>query len=129
MAEQEHVSAKHVGILASTVTAYQRYLGKLLERAAKPTSAHVGAVGSKLDVAVTVERVSSFDTEYGTLFVNSMRTAEGAVLVWRTGKSVGSVGARITIRGTIKAHSEYKGTAQTELTRCKISPAVQELAR
>ena len=30
-------------------------------------------------------------------------------------------GDEVTLNGTIKAHSEYKGIKQTELTRCKVS--------
>jgi len=34
---------------------------------------------------------------------------------------------KIFMKGTIKAHEEYKGVKQTELTRCKILEIEQEL--
>lgn len=33
-------------------------------------------------------------------------------------------GTRLHLRGTVKSHGEYKGTRQTQLTRCKVSHVV-----
>ena len=52
-------------------------------------------------------------------------------LIWKTSKSLvkwldngewfcPTEGDRITLKGTVKAHEEYKGEKQTVLTRCKI---------
>lgn len=121
VASQEIIERSHVGILASAIASYGRFLGEQRTREERPTSAHVGTVGEKIDLAVTIERTFNVETQYGTLVINTMRTDEGAIIVWKTGKAVGSVGVRITIRGTVKRHSEYKGEAQTELTRCKVA--------
>ena len=106
--------------MASAVTGYARFLGEQLKRQQRGTSAHVGEIGKRIDLVVTIERVSSVDTEYGTLMINSMRTAEGAIIVWKTGRTVGAVGETIKLRGTVKRHSEYRGEAQTEMSRCSI---------
>lgn len=42
-------------------------------------------------------------------------------IVWKTSCYLDqSEGSTLTLRGTIKAHSEYHGSRQTELTRCKV---------
>lgn len=120
VAAQETIERSHVGILASAISGYNRHIGKLAEKASRPTSAHVGEVGKRIDLVVTVERTFNVDTDYGVLVINTMRTDEGAIVVWKTGKAVGTVGTRIALRGTVKRHSEYKGEAQTEMSRCAI---------
>jgi hypothetical protein len=46
----------------------------------------------------------------------------GNILVWfTTTNPQKEIGSTITVTGTVKRHSEYKGTKQTELTRCKLS--------
>lgn len=125
VASQETIERAHAGILASAVAAYARHLGDLAKREAaakRAPSAHVGTAGEKIDTTATIERVFSFDSMYGTTFVHKMLDAAGNVLVWKTGRSHGAAGDAVTVRGTIKAHGEYKGEKQTELTRCKIGP-------
>lgn len=48
--------------------------------------------------------------------------AQGHQFLWKTGSYIeAQEGDKVTLKGTIKAHSEYKGIKQTELTRCKVS--------
>lgn len=106
------------GIIASVIAAYQRAEGIRRERAARPVSVHVGTVGKRETFDATLERVFSFETQYGTSHVHKFRTDDGAVLVWKTGSAFLETG-RYRVTGTIKAHDEYKGEAQTILTRCR----------
>lgn len=113
------------GILASLPQAYNRHLGQISERAAKPVSSHVGAIGERLDTLVTVERVSAYESLYGIKRVVSMVTDDGNVLItFTTGQGVCAedTGKRFSIRGTVKRHGDYKGTAQTELSRVAFKP-------
>jgi hypothetical protein len=118
---QEVIDGAKAGVVASAIAGYDRHLGKLRERAALPVSTHVGAVGDKIERTVTVERVASFDNQWGGGCINVMRSEAGEVLVWKTGRSVGAVGEKLTIAGKVKAHTDYKGMAQTELTRCTVA--------
>lgn len=123
VAQQPALEPSHAGILASAVAAHARVLGEEVRRkaAAASPSKHVGEVKSKVAATVTVERVSSFETQYGELFVHTFRDADGNALVWKTGKSVGAAGDVLALTGTVKAHTEFRGEQQTELTRCKIA--------
>jgi hypothetical protein len=125
---EEYIGDKYSGLVASAVAGYNRFLGDIVKREQTTLSTHVGAVGDKTELTVTVERTHTIETQYGALVINSMRTPEGAVIVWKTGRSVGEVGATVSLKGTIKAHTEYKGTAQTELTRCKVAEQISAVA-
>jgi hypothetical protein len=111
------------GIVASVVPAYQRAMGQERERASRPVSTHVGTVGKRETWFATLERIFSFDTDYGALHVHKFRTAEGAILVWKTGSVLlgdAAIGQEHTVTGSVKKHDEYKGEAQTILTRCSV---------
>lgn len=97
-------------------------------RAKKAQSKHIGQVGDKIEMTVTVEKQAYFDIPsfrgFGTdtMWVYTFRTEDGNALVWKTTKCVDMEdGDKIILKGTIKEHSEYKDERQTVLTRCKIT--------
>ena len=120
---QEFVTDKHLGILASAFSAYERYIGESLKKAdwstQKLLSTHVGIVKDKLTVTVTVDKVFTVETQYGNLHINKLKDSEGNTLVWKTASTRFDIGKTLTLKGTVKAHSEFNGEKQTELTRCK----------
>ncbi len=124
VARQEHIDTSHIGILASAISAHARVLGRVLEQSARATSTsmHRGTVGDKLALTLTVERCSSFDTDYGRTHINTMRDTQGNAYIWRTSTVALTAGDRIECMGTVKKHSEFRGEPQTELTRCKVTP-------
>ena len=125
---QPLVAGKHTGILASALPSYERHLGRAVERTRREaTSAHVGAVGDKVEWVLTVERVYDAETQYGAMHIHTMRDGDGHAIVWRTNAKRLEPGTTYNVRGTIKAHNEFRDEKQTELTRCKVvAPAVAE---
>ena len=123
---------------------------KNLKRHADYTTADSGAflgeVGDKLSVEVTLEKIATFETHYtyngetNRLYI--MKDADGNTLVWKTNsymmindetlpdlpfgyykgvKCRDTVeGEKFTIKGTVKELTNYRGTNQTVLTRCKV---------
>ena len=100
-------------------------------REAKRRGHYVYEVGEKVEIEVTFVRATSFSSVYGVTKVHLFDTDDGAHLVWKTGSEIGGAwgskgykivdpGDRIKIRATIKAHKEYSGIEQTELTRVKL---------
>lgn len=86
-----------------------------------PATEWIGDVKDKLDLKVKLVRRGSYETMYGTTYVYTFEDAEGHQLIWKTVNWLEhETGAHVTLTGTIKAHSEYKGIKQTELTRCKV---------
>jgi hypothetical protein len=113
------VSYRTTGIAASIVAAYARMETK--RREPKAPSVHVGAVGETGVWKLTLVRHSSFDSEYGTLHIYSMRDEAGNIFVWKTGTGGEMTqGETYLVAGTVKKHDDYKGTKQTVLTRCAI---------
>ena len=83
---------------------------------------YAGSVGDKITTEATLTRYSMFDSDYGVMYVYNFKDVQGHVLVWFTKKAITAVneGDTITIKGTVKKLSEYKGIKQTVLTRCKV---------
>lgn len=96
-----------------------------VKNAPKTGSEYVGEVGSKLELAVTLKRVFTYETHYsyaGELaYIYKFADAEGNTITWKTSKFF-EIGEGWTglIAGTVKEHSEYRGDKQTVLTRCKL---------
>lgn len=136
------VPNKMSGTAAFMPEAFRRELGAKQEearRATLPPSKCLDAKpGDRVEVEVTVTKVISFDSAYGTTFITIMRADDGSVLSWKSrdtlsvrdpwhsredderGKGcwVGVMeGARVRIKATVKEHGEYKGRPQTTVSR------------
>lgn len=140
LAEGRVVDRKTAGYVASIPTSYQRHL----EREARdrlPTgaeSSHVGTVGQRLDVSGTVtgRRTIESDSQWSDSLTllkvvddsgNVFSTFSSARLGIEWEDEDGSiqfksaeVGTRVTLKGTVKGHSEFKGIKETQLSRVKI---------
>lgn len=123
VAGAEFVRGKQLGFLAAIIPAYDR---EAIKRSApKAPSTHVGEVGKRGTLGVgTVERIFTFDGQWGTSFVFLIRLESGAIVKWkasRGGEDWLVPGARVAVLGTVKAHVDYKGTPQTEITRAVLT--------
>lgn len=105
------------------------------------TSRHVGSKGDKLEREITIVRIFSHDSKYGTRYTSILRDTDGNLYVWRSqdvlwhcpdsafgGSTCAPVGTRALVSMRVKDHTEYQGTAQTEVTHAKVLrtiPAVE----
>lgn len=129
----DYVTPDNFNLLASVFPSYDREIEHQAakaerERAAKEEAAkaaksvHVGKIGERITVSVEDLRcVTSFGTDYGMLYIYRIVGTDGNVYIWKTGVLLGDGITAIT--GTIKEHTEYRGVAQTVLTRCKTKGA------
>ena len=125
VAGQGALQISHAGILASAIHAYGRHRSEIAARSAARlgSSTHVGTEGAKDHAlgSVTCERVSSYDTSFGTTHVHTFRDDCGNAIVWKTDRRRAQPGDRIALLvATIKRHSEYRGEAQTEIQRASL---------
>lgn len=103
------------------ITMYIKELREKWEANNAPKTEWYGSIKDKVDLKVKLIRRGSYDTKYGTTYVYTFEDAQGHQLIWKTGNWLEQdSGDQVTLKGTIKAHSEYKGIKQTELTRCKV---------
>lgn len=83
-------------------------------------SEHVGTIGERIEVYVTVEKALEFDGAYGrSSTMHLMRDDCGNLYVWNTSAKSWSVGTEHHIRGTVKDHRTYRNEKQTVLNRCQ----------
>lgn len=103
-------------------------------------SEHVGEIKSRIERVVTYIGESSYECEaytygYETVYVYKFVDEEENLLVWKTTAILGywfvndkgrddwkgfKPGNTFKLRGTVKAHEEYRGNKQTVLSRCKV---------
>jgi hypothetical protein len=92
----------------------------------KAMSGYVGAIGKRIEMKVTVERVASYRRRsfsgWGeeTVWITSMRDEAGNAIVTKTPTFHGYKGESFTLKATVKEHSEYNGEKQTVMMRPKI---------
>lgn len=100
---------------------YLKELRQKWEADQAPDTEWYGSIKDKVDLSVTLKTIRGFDGVYGWTSILTFEDRQGHQFVWKTGSYVEvQEGAEVTLKGTIKAHTEYKGIKQTELTRCKV---------
>src|SRR5215475_3221652 len=120
--ERAEISEKAAAALAAAV---ERIAA---EEARKATAGYIGTVGERIKgLKVTVMYVASFAAPgfsyrnaMRTFNIVSMRTAEGNTVVVKSSSFYAEKGETLTITGTVKEHSEYRGEKQTRAERVKI---------
>ena len=85
------------------------------------SSTHVGAVGDRLDLVLTVTKIVELDNGfYGPKSMYIFEDKDKNIFVWSTTPRDLTIGTSYAVRGTIREHTVYKGAPQTILTRCTI---------
>jgi hypothetical protein len=117
------------GYLAYAYVLYKKMIDEEIKRGRKNTanakSEYFGNVGDKINITGIFEAAGHYDTQFGTVVIYKITDENDNIFIWKT-TSYPNVesGSKVTVRGTIKEHSEYNGTKQTVLTRCKITECV-----
>lgn len=116
-----YVTERNAGLVASAVTAYRREVEQEVQRTrrASTQSKHVGEVGKRMQLSLTVLRVHYTEGQYGVTTIVGMVDAEGNDYTWfASGSKEFKAGDVLVGKGTVKAHKSYKDRPQTVLTRC-----------
>lgn len=120
---QMYCETRDLGIIASLIPTYNRAQEKELEKEktqkTSSNSAWVGEVGERITITGNCKCMASWESCFGMTFLYKFTTEEGNIFTWKTGKALDE--GTVTIKGTVKTHSEFRGEKQTELTRCKIA--------
>jgi hypothetical protein len=138
----ERVSPRNFGLLVSAPQAYARHQERTLIREAKaklgegsewvghPADKAKKIKASRLDLEVTVAGVYYSHGDYGTTTIYTLVGADGNLFKWFASddKLGDTEGARFVIKGSVKAHQEWKGTKETHLTRCVVLEELEPVA-
>ena len=102
-------------------------------------SQHIGTVGERLEVVLTLRREVSYDTQFGTTYIYLFDDDHGNTVAWKTSTIIKIEGLNengastyirkgdvIKVKATVKAHEEYKGEKQTAVTRLKVLELVSK---
>lgn len=114
------------GLYASLFPAYDRGLERTAKRKAvldiEQSSEYVGEISDRITVKVqSVKCVTSWETDFGVTHIYKIIGTDGNVYTWKTGKYIDDTVDEMSITGTVKAHTEFRGIKQTELTRCRVA--------
>lgn len=134
------------GFIAYAYMSYEKEIAKQKELEIKKSESkgYYGNVGDKVKLDnVSIQYVGSYESYFGyyptTTYIYKITTQDGFIFTWKTSKGTvetkgkeymyqgektyeiinTSITEFTSIKGTIKAHTEYNGDLQTELTRCK----------
>jgi len=86
------------------------------------TRAHVGVVGDKLTVTLTVKHIVCVESQFGTNYIHICEDAQANVIIYK-GKASGFPlkGETATIVATVKEHALREGVKQTIIQRPKLA--------
>jgi hypothetical protein len=121
LCKNEFCEQRDFGLLASLPAAYNKEIEKQKEKSYRLTSVHVGNIGDKIVLDNTrIKYVTSYETNYGVTNIFEFIKG-GNIFIWKTGKYIDTDRVKTcSVKGTIKAHTEFKNMKQTELTRCRV---------
>jgi hypothetical protein len=127
------VSSRNFGILVSAPQAWARFNEQTLirkQREGKPSEwigtapdKAAGVKGSRITFTGIVESIRYIDGLYGSTTLYQVRAEDSGVVVkwFASNNALGEdTGVRVTLRGTVKEHDDYKGNKATVLTRCTL---------
>lgn len=80
-------------------------------------SQHVGTVGERVEMEVTINYVASRDTQFGVSYFHSLVDAAGNQLMYSGSKQLGGKGETVRVKATVKRHGTYRDLPQTEIAR------------
>jgi hypothetical protein len=113
------VTFRLAGIAGSLVPYFERAMGRELFKAKAKAVGYVGTVGKRETFTLELLQVFSIDGNFGVQHIHKFVTSEGAVVIWKTGTDKLESGT-YKVKGTVKAHNEFRGEPQTILTRCAV---------
>lgn len=126
---ENFVESKNFGILSYLPEGYRRFLEsekRKAERAQLPEVQHYGEVGKRYRKipAKRITLVTSYETLYGYTDVFRIILQDGGEITWKTSTWVDEQirkSENFMVDFTVKAHGEFRGVKQTEVTRVKIT--------
>ena len=113
----EWLDSNNIALVVSSVGTKMRIEAEKVKLLEKNKSQHVGSVGDKIRFIAKPECLFSADSVYGYYYIYRM-CVNGNEFIWKTTKQLQN-NVSLDITATIKAHSEYNGIKQTEITRAR----------
>jgi hypothetical protein len=125
LAAADWVSSRNVALLGSALAAYHRALAREAEQQARARSRWFGSPGRREEFTLTVAGITWLPDTYsyhgGSKPLYLLRDPHGNIAKWFASRDQGwRDGDTIRVRATVKAHGEWHGVRETQLTRCSL---------
>lgn len=117
LARSGMVGWRTIGYAASIIAAYNR------ANNTRPTaeSDYVGTIKQRQVFELLVKKITGFSGHYGYTNKYIFQDLNGNIIVWLTSVEQSlKEGQRYFVKGTIKAHKEFRGIRETEISRCEV---------
>lgn len=118
LATAGYCTRKTIGLAVSMVPACRRMVAERDREERGARSQHIGVIGERIVIEGTIvgtwDKASNFGRRTTWTTVCFIRDDVDNMYV---ANNVGKKGDRVTIKATVKAHSEYRGVKQTQLSR------------
>ena len=117
IAKRGWVANKHMGFACSIIQAYRREMARLAK--VNTNSQHIGTIGKRETFTLKVNQLIFSEGFYGLTIIHLMEDKDGNVFKWFSSGPELDEGEFLTLKATVKDHSEYQGTKETVLTRVR----------
>lgn len=108
------------GTRGQNVAVWQELISQSRAHEAK-ISQHIGTVGEKIELELTVSHIAMFPGYYANVHVHIMHDAARNVVIYKgSNKRLAEKGAKIKVSAKVKAHGEREGVKQTIIERPKV---------
>lgn len=118
----ETIPSNMLGVLVSGPGAYDKAMGKIVERAAAQVSEFVGQAGDKIQAEVEVKHLRYIEGEWGTTTLVTFVTPEGNLIKWfqsASSQAEFAIGDKATIKATVKKTEVFNDVKATVVLRVK----------
>jgi hypothetical protein len=123
VSHKEAVKGRDAGLAGSIVVAYQKHLEAEIARKYEydHPSEYFGTVGKREVFTLTVIGRREIESDWGCTTLVMFRDAAGNKAKWFASDGAGfALDTTVTVKATVKAQEEYKGSRQTQLSRVVI---------
>ena len=139
---RDYINMKYLGLACYAFVGAKKWHDRQTAKLAKQqayldsiSNEYVGNVGDKFEMQLMFERTIGFEGDYSYTFFHFFRDQAGHIFKWSSAKKLYEAfcslngrsdwidfepGKTYVLKGTIKAHNEYKDVKQTCITRCKV---------
>lgn len=122
---KSHVEFRDIGFVVASYSFYNRMQKeKEAQKNQVTPSEYIGDIGGKIEFTAVPSCVYSYDTQWGVSYIYKF-TVDNNVIVWKTSNRLDDC-KEVHVKATVKAHEEYRGVKQTEITRARTSVVRKE---
>jgi len=121
LAENGYATWRDIGMACSILPSYRRAESRRHKYSRTP-SIYLGIVGEKVEFDATVVFMKEFQTQFGWSCLVKFVTDNGNVVNWWSSVTPSCTkNDKVTVKGKVKKHDEYKGIKQTTITYAKVT--------